>query len=230
MKARYAIAIALAATGVAFLVGAATTPVGDALPAAVATVAPTAPAVAGRTSTRAAGRRPLSTVRRFTPPPMPADDPGVAEIVNGPDEPAADVIAARWQDIDRRLEELFGVLPAEKLGAIRTAMTSWIRDHGRVVRAYYRGNIDQAELTDNIHANLLGYARSIEAAMTRDEYRTFMNLEPGDDPFIVLVPPGVTVGQSMNPPADPSSNLGGGHSEDPGTPVEYGDPDHKATP
>jgi len=108
-------------------------------------------------------------------------------------------VAARWEDVNRRLDELFGVdFPAEKRNALRAALTSWIRDHGRAVRAYYRGNIDQAELTDHVHVNMLGYARAIEATLGRDQYRSFMDLEPGEDPFIVLVPPGARVGGPMD--------------------------------
>jgi hypothetical protein len=233
MKARYVIGTALAATGLAFVLGFATTSRGDATaatPVVAATVTSTPPAAADRPPSPMAGRRPLPTLRRFDPPPLPAEDPGIADIVNGPDEPAADLVAARWQDIDRRLEELFGKLPADKRGAIKTAMTSWIRDHARVVRAYYRGYIDQAELTDNIHANLLSYARAVEATLTRDQYRTFMDLEPGEDPFIVLVPPGVTVGQPLTPGTDPHNHDTGGHGDDHGPAEDYGNPENKATP
>jgi hypothetical protein len=232
MKARYVMGMALAATGIAFTLGFATTQVGHATPgpAGAAIVMPKPVAAGDQPPAPKAGRRPLPTVRRFDPPPIPAEDPGIGEIVNGPDEPAADVIAARWGDIDRRLEELFGKLPAEKLTAMKAATTSWIRDHGRVVRAYYRGNIDQAELTDNIHANLLSYARAVEATLTRDQYRTFMELEPGEDPYIVLVPPGVTVGQPMTPGTNPNNNDTGGHGDDHGPAEDFGNPEHKVVP
>jgi hypothetical protein len=232
VKARYVMGVALAATGIAFALGFATTPVGHATPgpAVAAIVLPKPPAAADPSPPPKAGRRPLSTVRRFDPPPIPAEDPGIAEIVNGPDEPAADVIAARWDDIDRRLEELFGKLPADKLTAMKAATTSWIRDHGRVVRAYYRGNIDQAELTENVHANLLSYARSVEATLTRDQYRTFMDLEPGDDPYIVLVPPGVTVGQPLSETTNPNNSDPGGHADDHAPAEDYGNPEKKVMP
>lgn len=234
MKARYVIGTALAATGIAFVFGFATASVGDAAPGSRAAAAPpilsTPAPVTGRPPATAAGRQPLPTTRRFDPPPLPADDPGVAEIVNAPDEPSTEEIEARWQDVERRLEELFGQLSREKLEAIKTALTNWLRDHGRVVRAYYRGYIDQAELTDNIHANLLGFARALEATMTRDQYRTFTDLEPGEDPFLALVPPGVTVGQPIAPGADPNNHHSGGHAEDQSHAEDYGDPEHKRAP
>jgi hypothetical protein len=200
MRARSFIGVTLAVVGGAFAIGFATVAPahGPSLSTPHALAAPRA-IVSARPPARPADRHALPTVRRFEPPPLPADDPGVAEIVNGPDEPPAAVVAARWDDTDRHLDELFGTgFPAEKRSAIRTALTSWMREHGRVIRAYYRGHIDQAELTDHIHVNMLDYARSIESSLSRTEYRAFMDLEPGEDPFIVLVPPGTNVGDSLD--------------------------------
>ncbi|MBK9035413.1 MAG: hypothetical protein IPL61_29850 [Myxococcales bacterium] len=191
------LAIGAVVIAAAFAVGYATAPA----PAANRTVNDRAAiTTAARPATRPtpSGRRPIPTVRRFEPVPLPDEDPGVAEIVNGPDEPPAATIAARFDDIDRRLDELFGPeFPAAKRDAIRTALTSWIRDHGRAVRGYYGGFLSQEELSEQVHWNMLGYARSIEASLTRDEYRTFMDLQPGEDPFVVLVPPGTQVGAPL---------------------------------
>jgi len=185
---------------VAFLVGLGTAP--SRRPAAVP--APTAAGVAASrsrsvpVSSPSLDHRAIPTVQRFSPPPIPTDDPGIAELVNAPDEPPPAVLAQRWDAVDRRLDELFGeAFPAARRAPIRGALTSWIRDHSRAVRAYYGGYLDQAELADHIHANMLAYARSVEATLSRDEYRKFMDLEPGEDPYLTLVPPGKSVGDAV---------------------------------
>ncbi len=213
MKTRYVIGAALAAAGVTFLLGFATTPSHPAAASAEAassSSAVPASAIAPQRSARPAGRQALPTVRRFDPPPIPSDDPGVAALVNAPDEPPADVVAARWEAVDRRLDALFGdELPGANRAVIKTALVAWIRDHGRVVRAYYQGNIDQAELTEHIHQNLLAYARTVEPSLTRDQYRTFMDLEPGEDPFLVLGLPGTVAGAPMPPSSGAGTNQPG---------------------
>lgn len=204
MRGRSVVGGAAVVVGAAFAIGFGTAPISRAasIRPAAAMVAPmsslmAAPAAAA--APHSVARPVLPTAQRFEPPPMPEDDPGIAEIVKAPDEPPKEAIASRWANVDRRLDELFGAkFPVEKRAALRTALAEWIRDHARGIRAYYRGNIDQGELTDYIHGNLLAYARSVENVLTRDEYRAFMDLEPGADPYIVLVPPGTTVGGPVN--------------------------------
>jgi len=202
VKARHGLGLGAIVVCGAFALGAITAPAPATTAAVAATPAipatPLGSTASARSASAIAGRRAIPSVRRFTPPPIPAEDPGIADIVNGPDEPAADVVAARWDDVDRRLDELFGAdLPADKRAGIRVALTTWIRDHGRAVRGYYRGSIDQTELTERVHGNMLGYAHAVEATLTREQYRTFMDLEPGEDPYLSLVPPGKTVGGPM---------------------------------
>jgi hypothetical protein len=210
MKTRFVVGCAAAAVTAAFAIGFGTAPVSRAAASHPAASAPShflSPVAA--TAPRRIGRPPLPTTRRFAPPPVPAEDPGIGEIVNAPDEPPAAAIASRWQDVDRRLDELFGAqFPEGKRTALRAALTGWIRDHARGIRAYYRGNIDQAELTDYIHANLLAYAQSVESTLSRDEYRAFMDLEPGADPYITLVPPGTRVGGPVNGSEAAAANEG----------------------
>lgn len=45
---------------------------------------------------------------------------------------------------------------------------------------------------------MLDYARAIESIVTRDQYRKLMDLEPGEDPFVTLVPPGKSVGDPVD--------------------------------
>ena len=201
MRTRYAVALCSAVVCGAFALGTVPAPAQSTTRAAapVAAAPPPAASTSARSRVPAATRSPIPSRPRFAPPPIPTEDPGIAEIVNGPDEPAADVIAARWDDVDRRLDELFGAdLPADKRTGIRLALTAWIREHGRAVRGYYQGAFDQTELTERIHGNMLEYARAVESTLTREQYRTFMDLEPGEDPYIALVPPGKTVGGPLS--------------------------------
>lgn len=135
---------------------------------------------------------------RYPLPPIPENDPGIRQFIDGPNEVPAAALESRWEPIDRRLDELFGEsFPMEKRNAIRRAQEGWIKAHYHAVRAYYRGDISQEDLTTGIHKNMLAFAHSVEAALTASEYKRFMDLEPGVNPFIVLVPPGTMVGDTV---------------------------------
>ncbi len=134
-------------------------------------------------------------VRRFTPPPLPDYDPGVAELVHAPKEPAPAEVAEAYDREDRRLEELFGPdFPVAKRNAVHAAQLTWMREHRRAVQDYYNGEINQAEMGLEVHQNMLVWASQIQAALSPDEFRRFTDLEPGSDPYVLLVPPGVHVG------------------------------------
>jgi hypothetical protein len=134
-------------------------------------------------------------VRRFTPPPIPENDPGVAELVNAPSEPTPEMIKQRHEETDRRLEELFGTsLPVAKRDAVRAAQVTWMREHQHAVQEYYHGEINQPEFALRIHQNMLIWASQIQAALSPDEFRRYTDLEPGADPYVQLVPPSVQVG------------------------------------
>lgn len=164
-----------------------------------ATIAPptatTAAALAPATPTAATRAPATKHAPRFTPPPLPADDPGVADLVNAPREPTPEMVTARNDETDRRLLELFGSrFPDGKRNAVRAAQVAWMREHQHAVQDYYRGDIDRAQLALRIHQNMLTWASSIEAALSADEFRRYTDLEPGADPYVQLVPPGAEVG------------------------------------
>jgi hypothetical protein len=134
---------------------------------------------------------------RFTPPPLPTEDPGVAALVNAPREPSAAAVREAYEREDRRLEELFGAqFPVAKRDAVRAAQVTWMREHQHAVQDYYTGEINQAELELKVHQNMLLWSSQMQAALSSDEFRRFTDLEPGADPYVQLVPPGVHVGDS----------------------------------
>lgn len=144
---------------------------------------------------------PAKHVPRFTPPPLPDDDPGVAELVHAPREPSPAAVQEAYERNDRRLEELFGPsFPVAKRNAVRAAQLTWMREHQHAVQDYYTGEINQAELALKVHQNMLTWAWQVQEALSSDEFRRFTDLEPGSDPYVQLVPPGAQVGGKDNQP------------------------------
>lgn len=142
---------------------------------------------------------PVKHVPRFTPPPLPDNDPGVAELVNAPREPSPAALADAYDREDRRLEELFGPdFPVAKRTAVHAAQLTWMREHQHAVQDYYKGEVNQPELALKVHQNMLTWAWQIQAALSPDEFRRFTDLEPGSDPYVLLVPPGAQVGGKDN--------------------------------
>jgi hypothetical protein len=148
---------------------------------------------------------------RFTPPPIPEEDPGVAEMVHHPDPPAG-ALEQRYLAADRQLDHLFGSsFPQAKRAAIKAALKTWMTDHAHAVRDYYTGQISKSELALRIHQEMLAWSAGVQSALSPDEYRRYADLEPNADPYVQLVGPNAELGDTLpgiSPPggADPEPN------------------------
>ena len=132
---------------------------------------------------------------RFTPPPLPTEVQASRSWSTGRASLPRQRCRSAHERDDRRLEELFGTdFPVAKRDAVRAAQLTWMREHQHAVQDYYTGEIDQAELALKVHQNMLVWAAQLGTALSPDEFRKFTDLQPGADPYVQLVPPGVRVG------------------------------------
>jgi hypothetical protein len=207
MSARVFFSLLAVIASAAFLVGRyAWAPADDvaAPPPATAAVTPTrVPPPAGDLAAPPAapdlGER-TSTEARYPLPPVP-NDPGLKGwLASGSPDPTPDMLAGKDKDISARLDQLFGAdFPAEKRAKVLAAQDAAMRRSAQFSWDYYHGNISPDEYASQLHQAVLTYAHDIEGALDRDEYREFMGVEVGEDPYTAITTPGLKPGDPVPP-------------------------------
>jgi hypothetical protein len=102
-----------------------------------------------------------------------------------------------------RCAELLAGEPDEVCHRIDGSMHALRFANATLMREFLSGTVEVSRFQEQYHRNMVGFQVALEAYLSFDQLMRYAQVEPGDDPFLVLtnwgvaLPPGYTLGEDI---------------------------------